>query len=63
MKQLSVFEKFLEWCRHRIVQMLPESIKRLVLYELADRYQLTLPEADRDFWSVTCKDMYGTLRD
>jgi hypothetical protein len=62
-KQLNIFEKLLDWLRHRIAEWLPDSIKRLVLYELVDRVESERPEELRDFWGVTCEQMYSKLRD
>lgn len=63
MKQLNILETILEWIRHRIVYVLPDSIKRLVLYELCERVRSIRPKEDFDQWSVTFEQMYEKLED
>ena len=46
-----------------LAERLPDSVKRLVLYDLIDRVLAQSVEADRDFWKVTSGQMYNTLRD
>lgn len=63
MKRLNILETILEWIKHRIVDVLPDSIKRLVLYELCERVASIRRQEGLDEWSVTFGQMYDTLED
>ena len=56
-------DRFFLWIANLIGSILPESIRRVVLYDLADRVMLKMPEEIRDEWSITFEQMYSELRD
>lgn len=57
MSEESKWDEFKGWLVRKIAQLLPDSVKRHVLYELADRTKLA------DFWNIRLEQMYDTLRD
>lgn len=59
----SKWDAFKNWLYRLIADLIPETSKRFVLYELNDRAALKIPEDKRDFWSITTEQMYDEIRD
>lgn len=61
MSQQNYWKRLRSWLYVRIVaHLLPEEIKRYVLYELADRARGI---SGCDEWSITFEQMYNKLKD
>jgi hypothetical protein len=51
------------WLACKIAGLLPESVKRFVLYELGDRVAEQEPELAGNPWAMSYEQLYMTLRD
>ena len=58
----SKWDSFKSWLAAKVAEMLPESVKRFVLYDLHERASIKKGE-DHDFWDVTFQELYDELRD
>jgi len=67
MKQLNIFERFLDWALHFIANHIPETSKRFVLYELQHRHMSKRMDCHGyykgDEWEITFGELYKELRD
>lgn len=63
MKQLSWVEKIIEWLFYNISNMLPETCKRYVLYELIERASVQRCDWNGDPMQLSAEKLYETLRD
>lgn len=57
MSIFTCWEKVKYFVYDLVARCLPETVRRHVLYDLADR------TAKEDFWGITMEDLYNTLKD